>query len=137
MSCEDQNKQNLSVRSRSKHQEEDEASSYLLLAQDEDPPCFDGVPGGQVLPGTPLHSILVDLPGAIPRGPGHTHVVPFPVRRGDGEGGGLSRGVRGHDEVRNCSSTHKHSTAEVISWLSSGIDQLPTESPSDNPSCHW
>lgn len=53
--------------------------SYLLLAQDEDPSRFDGVPGWEVFPWTFLHPVLVGLPGTIARWPRHAHVMPFPI----------------------------------------------------------
>lgn len=52
------------------------AAPYLFLTQDNDPPCFDGVPGCQVVPGSPLHTVLVSLPLAVPCGPGDADVVP-------------------------------------------------------------
>lgn len=59
--------------------------SYLLLAQDEGPSCFDGVPGWQVLPRAFLHPILVGLPDAVACRPCHAYVMPLPICHGYGQ----------------------------------------------------
>lgn len=53
-----------------------QTGTYLLLTQDDDTLGPDGVPGGQVLASSPLFTILVRRPLAVPGGPCHTDVVP-------------------------------------------------------------
>lgn len=53
---------------------------YLLLAQDEHPTRFDGVPSGQSFPPTFHLATLVGLPHTVPQGPADADVLPFILR---------------------------------------------------------
>lgn len=65
---------------------------YLLLPQNEDPSRLDRVPGGEIYPRSPQHSVLVGLPLSVPCGPGYTHMMPLPVTHGQRQRHGLWTG---------------------------------------------
>lgn len=76
--------------------------SYLLLSQDEDPPCFDRVPGWQVLPRAFFHPILVGLPDTIACWPRHAYVMPLPICHGYGQRHRLC--TKGDGQVDRCTN---------------------------------
>lgn len=80
--------------------------SHLLLTQDDHPPRFNWVPGGQVVSGAEALAILVSLPKAVSGCPGDADVVPAAITQGQRKLGHLRRA--------RCEHCERHRQGRVV-----------------------